>query len=91
MEERFCKESFFHFPCIKNSTNKTCKECRVTYKAEQPVDTVADKEMKKKAEDEIKRLHKETNINDVMTNAITSTYDEGTCITYLRSKKYKGK
>ena len=49
-----------------------------------------DKEMKKKAEDEIKRFHKETNINDVMTNAITSTYDEGTCITYLRSKKYKG-
>lgn len=48
-----------------------------------------DKEIKKKAEDEIKRFHKETNINDVMTNAITSTYDEGTCITYLRSKKYK--
>lgn len=49
-----------------------------------------DKEIKKKTEDEIKRFHKETNINDVMTNAITSTYDEGTCITYLRSKKYKG-
>lgn len=48
-----------------------------------------DEEMKKKAENEIKRFHKETNINEVMTNAITSTYDEGTCITYLRSKKYK--
>ena len=49
-----------------------------------------DEELKKKAESEIKRFHKETNINDVMTTAITTTYDEGTCIMYLRSKKYKG-
>lgn len=49
-----------------------------------------DEELKIKAENEIKRFHKETNINDVMTNAITSTYDEGTCVMYLRSKKYKG-
>lgn len=48
-----------------------------------------DKELKEKAENEIKRFHKETNINDVLTNAITSVYDEGTCIMYLRSKKYK--
>ena len=49
-----------------------------------------DKDLKQKAECEIKRFHKEVNINDVMTNAITSTYDEGTCIMYLRSKHYKG-
>lgn len=48
-----------------------------------------DKELKDKAEGEIKRFHRETNINDVMTTCITSTYDEGNCITYLRSKKYK--
>lgn len=48
-----------------------------------------DENLKKKAENEIKRFHKETNINDVMTTAITTTYDEGTCIMYLRSKKYK--
>lgn len=46
-------------------------------------------ELKEKAENEIKRFHKETNINDILTNAITSVYDEGTCIMYLRSKKYK--
>ena len=49
-----------------------------------------DENLKKLAENEIKRFHKETNINDVMTVAITTTYDEGTCIMYLRSKKYKG-
>lgn len=49
-----------------------------------------DEEIKKKAENEIKRFHKETNINDVMTTAITTVYDEGTCIMYMRSKKYKG-
>lgn len=48
-----------------------------------------DDDLKKKAENEIKRFHKETNINDIMTIAITTTYDEGTCIMYLRSKKYK--
>lgn len=49
-----------------------------------------DKEIKQKAENTIKRFHKEVNINEVMTNAITSTYDEGNCIMYLRSKKHKG-
>lgn len=49
-----------------------------------------DKELKQKAENEIKRFHREVNIDEVMTNAITSTYDEGTCIMYLRSKQYKG-
>lgn len=49
-----------------------------------------DKETKKAAENTIKRFHKETNINETMTNAITSTYDEGNCIMYLRSKKGKG-
>ena len=46
-----------------------------------------DKEIKSKVEGLIKRFHKEVNINDVMTTAITSTYDEGNCIQYLRSKK----
>lgn len=49
-----------------------------------------DKELKQKAENEIKRFHREVNVDEVMTNAITSTYDEGTCIMYLRSKQYKG-
>lgn len=49
-----------------------------------------DEELKKKTEGIIKRFHKEVNINDVMTIAITSTYDEGNCIQYLRSKKSKG-
>lgn len=46
-----------------------------------------DIEIKNKVEGLIKRFHKEVNINDVMTTAITSTYDEGNCIQYLRSKK----
>ena len=49
-----------------------------------------DKELKVRAEGEIKRFNKETNINEVLTNAISSVYDEGTNITYMRSKKYKG-
>ena len=49
-----------------------------------------DKELKEKAEGIIKRFHKEVNINDIMTTAITSTYDEGNCIQYLRSKQSKG-
>lgn len=49
-----------------------------------------DEELKNKAEAEIKRFHKETNINEVTTNAITTTYDEGTCIQYMRSRKHKG-
>lgn len=49
-----------------------------------------DEELKEKTEGIIKRFHKEVNINDVMTTAITSTYDEGNCIQYLRSKKSKG-
>lgn len=46
--------------------------------------------IKKCAESEIKRFHRETNINEVMTTAITTTYDEGTCIQYMRSKKHNG-
>lgn len=46
-----------------------------------------DKDLKDKAEKTIKRFHREVNINDVTTTAITSTYDEGNCIQYLRSKK----
>lgn len=46
-----------------------------------------DKDIKLKAEGTIKRFHKEVNINETMTTAITSTYDEGNCIQYLRSKK----
>lgn len=46
-----------------------------------------DENIKIKADKTIKRFHKEVNINDVMTTAITSTYDEGNCIQYLRSKK----
>lgn len=49
-----------------------------------------DTDLKEKAENTIKRFHKEVNINEVMTTAITSTYDEGNCIQYLRSKKNKG-
>lgn len=49
-----------------------------------------DSEIKKKTEGIIKRFHREVNINDIMTTAITSTYDEGNCILYLRSKKSKG-
>jgi len=49
-----------------------------------------DQDIKNKAEGVIKRFHKEVNINDVMTTSITSTYDEGNCIQYLRSKKAKG-
>lgn len=49
-----------------------------------------DPDIKKNAEDIIKRFNKETNINEIMTNAITSTYIEGNNIMYLRSKKYKG-
>lgn len=50
-----------------------------------------DKELKEKAKNVIKRFHKEINVNEIMTTAITSTYDEGNCILYLRSKKNKGK
>ena len=49
-----------------------------------------DQDIKDKADGIIKRFHKEVNINDVMTTSITSTYDEGNCIQYLRSKKAKG-
>ncbi len=44
--------------------------------------------IKKRVEGLIKRFHKEVNINDIMTTAITSVYDEGNCIQYLRSKKH---
>lgn len=49
-----------------------------------------DTEIKNKAESIIKRFNREVNIDDVNTVAITSTYDEGNCIQYLRSKKSKG-
>ena len=50
-----------------------------------------DKKLKEKAKNVIKRFHKEINVNEIMTTSITSTYDEGNCILYLRSKKNKGK
>lgn len=49
-----------------------------------------DKGIKLEAESEIERFHKEINVNDIVTIAITTTYDEGNCIQYLRSKKSKG-
>lgn len=48
-----------------------------------------DKDIKTKAENTIKRFHKEVNIDEQMTSAIISTYTEGNCISYLRSKKNK--
>lgn len=48
-----------------------------------------DIDIKNKAENAIKRFHKEVNIDEQMTSAIISTYTEGNCITYLRSKKNK--
>ena len=48
-----------------------------------------DEELKEKTEGIIKRFHKEVNINDVMTTAITSTYDEGNCIQYYDQKNQK--
>lgn len=48
-----------------------------------------DKDVKNKAENTIKRFHKEVNIDEQMTSAIISTYTEGNCISYLRSKKNK--
>lgn len=49
-----------------------------------------DEVIKLEAESEIERFHKEINVNDIVTIAITTTYDEGNCIQYLRSKKSKG-
>ena len=49
-----------------------------------------DEGIKLEAESEIERFHKEINVNDIVTIAITTTYDEGNCIQYLRSKKSKG-
>lgn len=49
-----------------------------------------DEGIKHEAESEIERFHKEINVNDIVTIAITTTYDEGNCIQYLRSKKSKG-
>ena len=48
-----------------------------------------DVDIKTKAENTIKRFHKEVNIDEQMTSAIISTYTEGNCISYLRSKKNK--
>lgn len=49
-----------------------------------------DEGIKLEAESEIERFHKEINVNVIVTIAITTTYDEGNCIQYLRSKKSKG-
>ena len=49
-----------------------------------------DEGIKLEAESEIERFDKEINVNDIVTIAITTTYDEGNCIQYLRSKKSKG-
>lgn len=58
----------------------------VTYSFDE-LPEVYDENLKTKAENIIKRFHREVNINDATTTAITSTYDEGNCIQYLRSKK----
>ena len=44
------------------------------------------KTYKDKAETLIKRFHKETNLDMVLSSSIVTTYIEGNCIKYLRSK-----
>lgn len=44
------------------------------------------KKLKNEAEKLIKRFHKEANINQILTDSITSVYTEGSCIKYLREK-----
>lgn len=44
------------------------------------------KEKKDEAEKLIKRFHKETNINQVLSSSIPAVYTEGNCIKYLREK-----
>lgn len=44
------------------------------------------KKLKNEAEKLIKRLHKETNINQILSASIPTVYIEGNCIKYLREK-----
>lgn len=44
------------------------------------------KKLKNEAEKLIKRLHKETNINQILSSSIPTVYTEGNCIKYLREK-----
>lgn len=44
------------------------------------------KKKKDEAERLIKRFHKETNINQILSSSISTVYIEGTCIKYMREK-----
>lgn len=44
------------------------------------------KKLKNEAERLIKRFHKETNINQILSSSIPTVYTEGNCIKYLREK-----
>lgn len=44
------------------------------------------KKTKDEAESLIKRFHKETNINQILSSSIPTVYTEGNCIKYLREK-----
>ncbi len=44
------------------------------------------KKKKDEAEKLIKRFHKETNINQILSSSIPTVYTEGNCIKYLREK-----
>lgn len=44
------------------------------------------KKLKNEAEKLIKRFHKETNINQILSSSIPTVYTEGNCIKYLREK-----
>ena len=44
------------------------------------------KKLKNEAEKLIKRFHKETNINQILSSSIPTVYIEGNCIKYLREK-----
>lgn len=44
------------------------------------------KEKKDEAEKLIKRFHKETNVNQILSSSIPAVYTEGNCIKYLREK-----
>ena len=44
------------------------------------------KELKNEAETLIKRFHKETNINQILSASIPTVYIEGNCIKYMREK-----
>lgn len=44
------------------------------------------KKLKNEAEKLIKRFHKETNINQILSSSIPTVYTDGNCIKYLREK-----